>query len=47
MEWLDKLKEYAPDIALAIATGGTSAIVTTATRILAKELTGDDAAPLD
>lgn len=47
MDWLDKLKQYAPDIALAIATGGTSALATTATRILAKELTGDEGGTLD
>jgi len=39
--WLDKIKEYAPDIALAFATGGTSAIKSVAVRMLAKELTGD------
>lgn len=42
MSWLDTVKKYAPDIALAIATGGTSTLATTATRILAKELTGKE-----
>lgn len=46
LSWIKKIAGYAPDIALAIATGGTSAIATTALRIAAKELTGDEHAPL-
>lgn len=38
MDWLDKIKEYAPEIALAIATGGTGAIATTAISIAAREM---------
>lgn len=44
MTWLKKVSEYAPDIAAAIATGGTSVIASTALRIAAKELTGDEGA---
>ena len=47
MSWLDKIKEYAPDIALAFATGGTSAIKSVAVRMLAKELTGDPDASVE
>ncbi len=47
MSWLDKIKEYAPDIALAFATGGTSAIKSVAVRMLAKELTGDPSASVE
>lgn len=46
MSWLKKIAGYAPDIALAISTGGTSAIATTAFRIAANVLTGDEDAPL-
>lgn len=47
MSWLDKIKEYAPDIALAVATGGVSAVKSAAFRMLAKELTGDPSSPVD
>lgn len=47
MSWLDKIKEYAPDIALAVATGGVSAVKSAALRMLAKELTGDPESPVD
>ncbi|WP_286237977.1 3TM-type holin [Neptuniibacter halophilus] len=44
MDWLKKIAAYAPDIAAAIATGGGSVIASTALRIAAKELTGDEGA---
>lgn len=44
MKWLKKLGQYAPDIAAAIATGGTSVIASTALRIAAKEVAGDEGA---
>lgn len=46
LSWLKKIAGYAPDIALAISTGGTSAIATTALRLAANVLTGDEEAPL-
>lgn len=46
-DWIKKIAGYAPDIALAVATGGTSAIATTALRIVSKELTGDEDAPIE
>ncbi len=43
MDWLKKLAGYAPDIAAAVMTGGTSLAVT-GLRILGKELLGNEAA---
>lgn len=36
MTWLDKLKEYAPDIAMAVVSGGTT-LLPSALKIIAKE----------
>ncbi|WP_299202557.1 hypothetical protein [uncultured Amphritea sp.] len=47
MDWLKKIAGYAPDIAAAIATGGTSVIASTALRIAANELTGDPESSID
>lgn len=46
MDWLKKLAGYAPDIASAIATGGSSLAVT-GLRILGKELLGSEHASED
>lgn len=43
IDWIKKLAGYAPDIATAIATGGTS-LAATGLRILGKELLGDETA---
>ncbi|AUR84277.1 coil containing protein [Vibrio phage 1.052.A._10N.286.46.C3] len=42
-EWLNKIASYAPDIAAAVATGGSSLAVT-GLRILGKELLGTESA---
>lgn len=42
--WIKKVAGYAPDIALAISTGGISAIPTLAMRVLGKELLGTETA---
>lgn len=47
MDWLKKIAGYAPEIAAAIATGGTSVIASTALRIAASELTGDPESSID
>ncbi|WP_448215294.1 hypothetical protein [Endozoicomonas sp. 2B-B] len=44
MSWLDKLKEYAPSIAMTLATGGTAALPAALIGILGKELSGNDKA---
>ena len=44
MSWLDKLKTYAPTVAGAILTGGTSALPAAMLGILGKELLGNDKA---
>lgn len=46
MNWIEKLTQYAPDIAAAVATGGTS-LVATGVRILGKELLGNESASSD
>lgn len=47
MDWLKKIAGYAPAIAAAIATGGTSVIASTALRIAANELTGNPDSSID
>lgn len=47
MDWLKKIAGYAPDIAAAIATGGTSVIASTALRIAAQEMTGIPGSSID
>lgn len=42
MSWLDTLKQYAPSIATAIVTGGTSALPAALIGILGKELIGNE-----